>query len=422
MDIVVTFEAAPGPLDNPLKGWCTYTDAGPIHQPYSMVFRYAPWRELEPREGDFRFAEWEARAWGDAASRGKHVVLRVYADYPGQTSGLPEWLRAKGVPERAYADHGGGKSPDYDHPAMVAAMEKFITALGARYDRHPRVAFIQLGMLGFWGEWHTYPKEDWFAGEATQRRVVDAYRAAFPNKKLMARYAHSYPGQQDWLGFHDDYFPEDTGEEQEWYFLRNLRKSGRDRNWRRAPIGGEMVPHAPENALKWVGTEQGYARTRAMIEQAHFSWVGPYSPALEKSPSAEFTRRSEALVRRMGYAFALRDLRMPERVRRGRPFEIVLRGENQGVAPFYYPWSVQAALLTGRGEVAARTPLKTDVRTWQPGAFTLREILRLDAPPGRYTLALGILDPGTGRPAVRFANRLEVTGGWTHLARVVVER
>jgi len=37
-EVVVCPEAAPGPLDNPLKGWCPYTDAGPIHQPYSMVF------------------------------------------------------------------------------------------------------------------------------------------------------------------------------------------------------------------------------------------------------------------------------------------------------------------------------------------------------------------------------------------------
>src|SRR3954462_10963166 len=37
-DVVVRPGPAPGPLDNPLKGWCPYADAGPIRQPYPMVF------------------------------------------------------------------------------------------------------------------------------------------------------------------------------------------------------------------------------------------------------------------------------------------------------------------------------------------------------------------------------------------------
>ena len=43
-DLVIRPRAMAGPLDNPLKGWCPYTDAGKIHQPYSMVFQYISWR------------------------------------------------------------------------------------------------------------------------------------------------------------------------------------------------------------------------------------------------------------------------------------------------------------------------------------------------------------------------------------------
>jgi hypothetical protein len=422
-DAVVTFAPAPGPLDNPLKGWCTYTDAGPIRQPYSMVYRYVSWRELEPREGDYRFAEWEKRAWEEEASRGRHVVFRVYVDYPSQPSGLPEWLRAKGVGVTRYTDEGGGESPDYAYPALVAGMERLIAALGARYDRNPRVAFVQIGLLGFWGEWHTYPRENLFAPEATQRRVIDAYRAAFPNKKLMARYARGYPGRQPWLGYHDDFFPDDTGDEQDWYFLHGIRAAGRSENWRRAAIGGEMIPQAGNNALKWIGTDAGFARTLAMTEAAHFSWVGPYSPALEAPPSPEYTRRCERLVRRMGYQFRLKTLRHPASVRRGDPLPLVLEGVNEGVAPFYYPWPVEAALLDAAGKVVARSPLaKTDVRTWQPGPFTLRDTARFPAtlPTGRYRFALGIADSWTGRPAVRFANKIGERDGWAVVSGLLV--
>jgi hypothetical protein len=41
-----------------------------IHQPYSMVFQYISWRELEPAENDFRFDEWE-KSWKVEAATGQ---------------------------------------------------------------------------------------------------------------------------------------------------------------------------------------------------------------------------------------------------------------------------------------------------------------------------------------------------------------
>ncbi len=84
-----------GPLDNPLKGYCLYTTAGKIHRPYSMVFQYVSWKELEPVEGRYAFEGWEKRKWSHPRASGKHVVLRVYVDYPSKSSGVPDWLRAK---------------------------------------------------------------------------------------------------------------------------------------------------------------------------------------------------------------------------------------------------------------------------------------------------------------------------------------
>lgn len=165
---------APGPLDNPLKGWCTYPDAGPITQPCSMVFLYVPWSELEPTRGHYAFGAWERRAWNAGTARGKRVVFRVYVDYPAKPSGLPRYLRDEGVKVTRYKEQGGGESPDYDDPRMVAAMLRLVAALGRRYDGNPRVAFVQFGLLGFWGEWHTYPRPELFASDATAAKVLDA--------------------------------------------------------------------------------------------------------------------------------------------------------------------------------------------------------------------------------------------------------
>jgi hypothetical protein len=53
----------------------SYTDAGPIRQPYSMVFLYLSWKELEPEEGRYAFDRWERLAWSAPEAVGKHVVF-----------------------------------------------------------------------------------------------------------------------------------------------------------------------------------------------------------------------------------------------------------------------------------------------------------------------------------------------------------
>lgn len=58
-----------------------------------MVFLYLPWKELEPEEGRYAFDRWERLAWSAPEAVGKHVVFRVYVDYPSKPSGLPDWLK-----------------------------------------------------------------------------------------------------------------------------------------------------------------------------------------------------------------------------------------------------------------------------------------------------------------------------------------
>lgn len=408
-------EAAPGPLDNPLKGWCPYVDAGQIQFPYSMVFFPVAWNELEPREGRYAFDEWERKAWKADRAKDKHVAFRVYVDMPNRPTGMPQWLLDKGVHMTAYTDHGGGQSPDYNHPKMVAAMEKLIAALGRRYDDHPRVAFVQLGLLGFWGEWHTYPRNELFASPATQKRVIDAYHKAFKSKQLMARTPADYAGKQAWLGFHDDMLPEDTDGPEVWKFLPRLRSSGRTENWKRAMFGGEMVFNGNQ---RWLGPD--FSHMLRMVEDAHFSWVGPYCPALEPSPAPQFAERAAQLVRRMGYQFALTEIRHDAEVSQAGELKLTIQGENQGVAPFYYAWPVELALLDRRGKPAERMPVRWDMRKWLPGRFSEEAVIKFKAAPGDYRLALGLIDPWTKQPAIAWANDLAREDGWTVLSKVKV--
>jgi len=126
-----------GPLDNPLKGWAAYWFSWLTHyyQPVSMNFWYVSWRELEPNPQDYRFAQW-AQSWDKTQpdTRENHGVFRVYLDYPGQPTGVPQWLIDMGVEMRPYSDYGGGLSPDYDDPRLVQALVRLIRALGAYFN------------------------------------------------------------------------------------------------------------------------------------------------------------------------------------------------------------------------------------------------------------------------------------------------
>jgi hypothetical protein len=409
----ISLPSGPGPLDNPLKGWCTYTFPGELHQPYSLVYQYVSWKQLEPVKGDYEFARWEKKAWDGPLSVDRHIVFRVYLDYPGTPAGIPDWVAADGLKTRHYTDYGGGNSPDYDNPNLVAGLVKLIAALGKRYDHNSRVAFVELGTLGFWGEWHTYPHVSWFASAATQQRIVDAYHQAFPDKILLGRYADGVLGTEDWLGYHDDFFPSDTNGSEDWMFLPKMRKSGRTENWRRAAIGGEMEPNA---ANKWLG--DGFSTTMDALKSGHFSWIGPYNPGMERNESATFISRSQEMVRTMGYQYRLKSLSFAPVVRKSRSLKIDIVAENDGVAPFYYPWKVQIAILTLSGSVAAIIPLPDDIRTWQPGPFSIHAVATEKLRPGSYQLALGILDPYTGHPDLQFANKLKYVSGWTVLSKL----
>jgi Domain of unknown function (DUF4832) len=155
------------------------------------------------------------------------------------------------------------------------------------------------------------------------------------------------------------------------------------------------------------------------VERGHFSWFGPYCPALERF-SPEFKANSESLVRRMGYQFCLKEIRHTAIVTKGGALEVAIRGENEGVAPFYYPWPVELVLLDEADNVAARFPLDCDVRTWRPGQFEIGGRFDVNVSAGRYELALGILDPSTSKPAIYFANKLSASPGWTVLSEVLV--
>ena len=84
----------------------------------------------------------------------------------------PRWLNEVGGKE-LIAEYRGTAFPiaDFDDPITLQRHLDFIKRLGERYDGHPDIAHVDIGSIGWWGEWHlsALPEEqDAVSGEPNQ--------------------------------------------------------------------------------------------------------------------------------------------------------------------------------------------------------------------------------------------------------------
>lgn len=332
---------------NALKGFMTsYLWGTPVTDfPDQIEFLYLPLKDLWSESGDTLEAGLEPLMVA-AAERNHHVVLRVFVDYPNRPSGLPDHLVGD-VPCSVYTEHGGGCSPDYDDPEMLEAMLGVIEAIGSRYDGDPRLGFVQLGLLGFWGEWHTWPHGDWFASADTQQAVMDAYVAAFPTTQLQIRYPVSGSVELP-LGFHDDSFAHSTLGEVEWFFLPRLIAAGAEERWHEVVIGGELRPELQSGVFSDDYALGEYAQDMTeCIEQTHASYLLNYHAYNGEGvgyAGVDRVRAEEAAVA-MGYRFEVVEasLELSGLMDGSVEASVQLGIAQTGVAPFYYPAFAQAS-------------------------------------------------------------------------------
>ncbi len=76
--------------------------------------------------------------------------------------------------------------PVLDDRQTLAAHLDFISRLGNRYDGPPEIEHIDLGTVGWWGEW--YMSQSTKAPMPiieTQKKIVDAYLNAFKRTRLV---------------------------------------------------------------------------------------------------------------------------------------------------------------------------------------------------------------------------------------------
>ena len=132
----------------------------------------------------------------------------------------------------------------------------------------------------------------------------------------------------------------------------------------------------------------------------------------------------------MGYRFLIKEFNYPARIELGRTAEISFKVQNTGSSPFYYDWPVEISLIDpSTRNVVWKTVLKTPkVSEWLPGddydssvhsyrtpaaEYEIRESITPDSgiKPGKYAIAIAVLDPAGMLPSLRFAAMNYYNGG-----------
>jgi len=393
-------------LPNPFKGFAPWVgNENPVYEIKLQEATYA-WSDIEPSEGVYNWARLE-KDWGNIAQTGKRVGFRIAAAIPGSgQNDTPQWLIDKGVKMRFYSIDGEtGLAPDWDDPRFLSAHHDFIMALGNRYDKDPRVAWIDIGSYGFWGEWHVYLNDSLAATQATKKRILDDYFEAFPTKaKVIAfdddfatKYVVDHGGgiRNDCLG---------TKEENDWYLesLNRIDPTLNDRVWKTAIITGEFCG-SDWGAIQ--GTTVRFDLNYDFIQKTHWSFIGSAGGAIQPQ-SEEHKKNLDKLWKKLGYRFVLRKVDHESSIEKGNNLAVQIQVENKGVAPFYFEWPLVFYLIDSEGKVALQKKLDVDIREWLPGTVRCDASVYIldDLSPGLYDVKLAIHDPDTGAPGVMFAN------------------
>ena len=436
----VPLAPAPSPVDNPLKGLVPYQADVRAFFPHSLEFNYLPFSALVKGYDDFDWTPMEKLLDG-IAGRGHQAVFRVFLEYPDKKGVIPDFLVKDGlkVHKWLYTETqpfppAPIETPDYEDKNLRKSLRNFIVALGKMYDGDPRIGFITAGLLGTWGEWHTYPKSELFASKTVQAEVMTAYEEAFKVTPVLLRYP---AGEKTWqkapnakrkFGYHDDSFAWatlDTGKKaDDWFYLPALKAAGPDAvaKWKTHPIGGEIRPEAWGKVFDAKPGNKQIQDFRKCMEQTHATWLMD-SGMFQKKQKADRIARATDEVRRMGYDFHIPGVTIGDVT--GGKLAVRVEVVNQGVAPFYYDWKPEYGLLRDG------KPVKTI-----PGTGKLVGLLPGDKPrvwadtldltgvkPGEYRLAVRVPNTLKNGHPLKFANKAQDAdaAGWLTLGPVTVK-
>jgi len=449
-EVVVAPEQTDEILANPGIGWETFHQTSkqdktlPPWIPSTIHYARWGWGELETEPGKLN-TEFLERVLAATRDSGQKLAFRVMCCSTSKGHPYhPKWIKDVGGKE-LIADHDGVEPlpiPDMDDPVVLERHLDFIKRLGQRYDGHPDIDHVDLGSVGWWGEWHLSGSKKYkLPTLANRTKVVDAYLAAFKKTPLLMLIGGAEclkRATEHGAGWRADCLGDMGGFSKTWCHMCNgyptwIKEAGIQDTWKTAPVAWETC----WDMRKWLN--EGWS-LRYIFDYAlacHASCINNKSAPLP--PGENVRPEIERFLRRLGYRLVLKELRHPAEVPAGARLDLSMKWQNVGSAPCYRPYQIAFRLGNDRG-VSRVFVGRVTVNRWLPGSvdpFTdefLKEpkdlppgeivvvadsvSLPADLPAGEFTLSIAIVDGDRATPVVRLAIKGRADDGWYPLSKV----
>lgn len=422
---------------NPMKGFRSSTTK-PEDYP-TLTKLYIKWNEIENTETDGvdKILDYCNKQWKDFPTNNIKVIPRVYLEWPygrqnksnTRDTVASDWGEKRLVDRFWPADMlRGDYTSDQFKKRLVALIEK----MGKAWDNDSRVAYIEMGLIGWWGEQHSP-----FINSEMQKLIGDAFIAAFKNKLVMVRQAKdftSYPYGSYWDSFAH------ASQKDEALMLVALGDK-----WKYTVRGGEVAYDwgdmtlsgtSPDISLKTKLHRDYIIDNIRKVHCNHLGWINNYNKSDD-----EVKKGAEELQKIIGYRFVIEEVTYTPNILADNALNINFLVRNIGSSPFYYNWPVEVSILNA----ATKQPIwkakfqNVDIRTWLPGdkwdtiqrkyliepsqnKITGKFLLPTDLPVGEYIIALSVLDPAGNVPSIRFAIKNYFKGGRHPIGKIGVRK
>ena len=396
---------------NPLMGYVPSAWYNEVSEDISLLYMDITWAELEPEEGVYNWAsideENQISRW---RKEGKHLVLRFVCDIPSDEEhmDIPEWLYEKSGKAGKWYDgeYGKGFAPDYNNPTIISCHEQAVKALGEHFGQDGLISYVELGSLGHWGEWHVNYSEgiQRIPREAVRDKYILPWTEAFPDAMILMRRPFA-SAEKYGFGLYNDMTgqPEATQSWFDWINNGGEYDQTGEKNvivpmkdfWKTAPSGGEFTSSLSMEEM----LDTNLSGTVEMIREAHTTFLGP------KIPDENYVDGYKEVLKNMGYRLWIS---MAELKNTAKGSRLKLTWENSGVAPMYKEWPVYVYIEDESGKLVEKSRISIKISSLLPGekatTLTALETERLNSLLEKgYRLSVGIEDPMTEFPCVRFA-------------------
>ncbi|OHB65834.1 MAG: hypothetical protein A2Y76_07855, partial [Planctomycetes bacterium RBG_13_60_9] len=309
-------------LANPGIGWETFHTTRdkdknlPDWIPATIHYARWGWGVVEPRPGEIDYAFLD-ETLQETRAAGQKLAFRVMCCSTSLGRPYhPDWLEKVGgkVLTVDYEGREGFRIPDLDDVDTLARHLHLIQRLGARYDGHPDIDHVDLGSIGWWGEWHmSGSKTAKMPTMETRTQIIDAYMNAFRKTPLLMLIGGGEcltRAAEHGAGWRADCLGDMGGFSKTWSHMRNaypqeVQGARVEDAWKTGPVAWETC----WDMRRWV--KEGWP-LRFIFNYAlalHGSCINNKSAPLPEGPNVR--PEIERFLRRLGYRFVLKELTHP---------------------------------------------------------------------------------------------------------------